>query len=91
MALVDPECFPGLSPEERRQQLYEALYGLVDDDSLTDPACFLGQSRIAQEADLFSAWLALQNVAPPSDSFFLQPDGSSFYLQPDGVSLYLRP
>lgn len=55
MALVDPSCFPGLSPEERRQQLYEALYGLVGDTSLTDPACFAGQSQDEQDFALYAA------------------------------------
>lgn len=42
MELVSSDCFAGLSPAEKRLQLYGAFYNWADDDTLLDPECFLG-------------------------------------------------
>lgn len=41
MELVTPECFPGLSADEKRVQLYGAFFNWADDSSLLDPDCLL--------------------------------------------------
>lgn len=41
MELVDPECYQGLSEEEKQAQLYLAYYTWADDADLLDPDCFL--------------------------------------------------
>lgn len=58
MAIVAPECFLGLSPQERRQQMYEAIYTWAGDETLTDPECFLGLSPEEQ----FFAFLDAANL-----------------------------
>jgi hypothetical protein len=42
MDLVTSVCFAGLSPEDKRLQLYGAFYNWADDDTLLDPECFRG-------------------------------------------------
>lgn len=42
MELVTPECFDGLSEEEKQEQTYLAYYLWADDPELLAPECFLG-------------------------------------------------
>lgn len=55
MEPVSPECFLGLSQEDRRAQTYLAFYTWADDDALLDPDCFPGYPY--QDAALYAAIL----------------------------------
>lgn len=87
MSLVNPICFLGLSPLERRQQLYEAAYNISTAEDLVDPACFYGLSREEQESNYYAAILG---IATGLDNTYLANDGSNIF-QPDGTSQYLQP
>jgi hypothetical protein len=65
MELVDAACFPGLSPEAQRQQLYLAFYNWAADDTLLDPLCFPGSTPEAQDAAMLSALLVQGGDADP--------------------------
>lgn len=53
--LVEASCFPGLSPEEKAQQIYLALYTPAADESLVDPACFPGLSQEERREAIYLA------------------------------------
>lgn len=60
MELVEPECFGGLSPSEKRAQTYLAVYTAAGDDTLPNPDCFLSLRWEYQEQATYAALYALQ-------------------------------
>lgn len=59
MALVDPNCFLGLTSDQKWQQIYEAMYSKVSDPTgLYDPSCFLGLTRDQQMYAFYAALYA---------------------------------
>lgn len=86
MSLVDPSCFLGLSREERRQQIYEALSIRT---GTGDPDAFLCLSPEGQEQAMYvslgSGCGSGVNAAWDAPATGPAPDGYRVYYGTDGI------
>lgn len=62
MALPTNECFRGLDLLDQLAAIYEALYDLAADASLTDPACFKWLDRRDQITAIYAALAAISET-----------------------------
>lgn len=87
MSLVDPSCFLGLSREERRQQIYEALSIRT---GVGDPDAFYCLSQEGQEQALYSSLFIAGGGALSECTEIAGATDETYELQAGDEGFYIR-